>query len=173
MKTANIPAKEEVKEVIIENAELGEKVVAIDRISRTVKGGRRIRFRALVVVGDRQGKVGVATGKAADVQGAIAKARRKAEKTMVKIEIVNQTIAHPTWEQYGTSRVILKPASKGHSIIAGGPVRNVVELSGIQNIVSKTLGSNNALNCAMATFLALKKVSSKRRPRKAESKDAN
>lgn len=152
-----------VEEIVIETAELGEKVVSIDRISRTVKGGRRIRFRALVVVGDKQGKIGVATGKATDVQGAIAKAKRKAEKSMTKVVIVNDTIPHPTWEQYGTSRVILKPAPQGHSIIAGGPVRTVVELAGISNIVSKTLGSNNALNCAMATFLALQKLSTKRR----------
>ena len=151
--------KEVVEEFIPENVEMSENVISIDRISRTVKGGRRIRFRAIVVVGNRNGRVGVGTGKAADVQGAIAKAKNKADKSMTDVPIVNGTIAHPVMEVYGTSRVILKPAPAGHSVIAGGSVRAVVELSGISNIVSKSIGSANALNNAMATLQALKKLS--------------
>ena len=151
--------KEVVEEFIPDVVEMSENVVSIDRISRTVKGGRRIRFRAIVVVGNRNGRVGVGTGKAADVQGAIAKAKHNAEKTMIDIPIVNGAISHPIMEVYGTSRVILKPAPQGHSVIAGGSVRAVVELSGISNVVSKSIGSANALNNAMATFHALKKLS--------------
>src|SRR3989344_3867552 len=151
--------KEIVEEFIPDAVEMAENVVSIDRISRTVKGGRRIRFRAIVVVGNRNGRVGVGTGKAADVQGAIAKAKHAAEKTMIDIPIVNGTISHPIMEVYGTSRVLLKPAPQGHSVIAGGSVRAVVELSGISNIVSKSIGSANALNNAMGTFHALKKLS--------------
>lgn len=151
--------KEVVTEFIPEKVEMAENVIAIDRISRTVKGGRRIRFRAIAVVGNRNGRVGIGTGKAADVQGAIAKAKNQAEKTMIDVPIVKGTIAHPIMEVFGTSRVLLKPAPAGHSIIAGGAVRAVVELSGIVNVVSKTMGSSNALNCAMATFIALKKLS--------------
>ncbi|MEK9167652.1 MAG: 30S ribosomal protein S5 [Patescibacteria group bacterium] len=151
--------KEVVEEFIPENVEMSENVVSIDRISRTVKGGRRIRFRAIVVVGNRNGQVGVGTGKAADVQGAIAKAKNKADKTMINVPIVKGTISHPVMEVYGTSRVILKPAPQGHSVIAGGSVRAVVELAGISNIVSKSIGSANALNNAMATYLALKNLS--------------
>ncbi len=159
--------KEVVEEFIPESVEMSENVVSIDRISRTVKGGRRIRFRAIVVVGDRNGQVGVGTGKAADVQGAIAKAKHIAGKTMITVPIINGTISHPVMEVYGTSRVILKPAPQGHSVIAGGSVRAVVELSGIVNIVSKSIGSANALNNAMATYQALKKLSmEKQRPSK-------
>ncbi|MEK7535343.1 MAG: 30S ribosomal protein S5 [Patescibacteria group bacterium] len=160
--------KEVVEEFIPENVEMSENVVSIDRISRTVKGGRRIRFRAIVVVGNRNGQVGVGTGKAADVQGAIAKAKNKADKTMINVPIVKGTISHPVMEVYGTSRVILKPAPQGHSVIAGGSVRAVVELAGISNIVSKSIGSANALNNAMATYLALKNLS-KEKGRKKDS----
>lgn len=150
--------KEIIEEFIPESVEISENVVSIDRISRTVKGGRRIRFRAIVVLGNKNGRVGVGIGKAADVQGAIAKAKNMAQKTMIDVPIVNGTIRHPIMEVYGTSRILLKPAPRGHSIIAGGPVRAVVELSGISNIVSKSIGSANALNNAMATYHALKKL---------------
>jgi small subunit ribosomal protein S5 len=144
--------------VIEQRPEIEDRVVAIDRISRTVKGGRRIRFRALVVLGNRSGRVGVGVAKAGDVQGAIAKAKAKAEKTMITVPIVNDTIPHEVNVVYGSTRVLLKPAPLGHSIIAGGSVRAVVELAGIKNIVSKALGSSNALNCAMATYMALEKL---------------
>jgi len=151
-----VKEKEVIEEFIPDTIEMSDNVVSIDRISRTVKGGRRIRFRAVVVIGDKNGQVGVGTGKSNDVQGAIAKAKNNAEKTKITIEIKGGTIPHPIEYMYGKSRVILKPAPVGHSIIAGGAVRAVVELAGIENIVSKSLGSSNTLNCAMATYEALK-----------------
>lgn len=148
-----------VEETVTENKpEMEDKVVKISRISRTVKGGRRIRFRALVVIGDRSGKIGVGVSKSGDVQGAIAKAKNKAKKSLVTIPIVNDSIAHEVVFTYGNTKVLLKPAPKGHSIIAGGPVRAVVELAGIKNIVSKSIGSSNTLNTAMAAFSALKSL---------------
>jgi small subunit ribosomal protein S5 len=135
--------------------ELAEKVVSVDRISRTVKGGRRIRFRALIVIGDKVSRVGLGLAKATDVQSAITKARAKANKVLITVPLINDTIPHPVQKTYGRATVILKPARAGHSIIAGGSVRPVLELAGIKNIVSKSLGSTNSLNNAMATFLAL------------------
>ncbi|MEX1052103.1 MAG: 30S ribosomal protein S5 [Patescibacteria group bacterium] len=153
------PNKDTIEETVIDQRpEVEDRVVAIDRISRTVKGGRRIRFRALVVLGNRSGRVGVGVAKAGDVQGAIAKAKAKAEKSMIDVPIVNDSIAHEINQVFGSTRVLLKPAPAGHSIIAGGSVRAVVELAGIKNIVSKSLGSSNALNCAMATYMALKNL---------------
>lgn len=147
------------EETFVENKpEMEDRVVKISRISRTVKGGRRIRFRALVVIGDRNGKIGVGVSKSGDVQGAITKAKNKANKSLVTIPITNESIAHEVVYTYGKTKVLLKPAPKGHSIIAGGPVRAVVELSGIKNIVSKSLGSSNTLNTAMAAFNALKSI---------------
>ena len=140
-----------------------EKVVAINRVSRTVAGGRRIRFRAMVVIGNRHGKVGVGSAKANDVQSAIMKAGNKAKKSLITVPLINETIPYQVKKTYGTTSILLKPAPKGHSIIAGGPVRSVVELAGITNIVSKSLGSSNALNGAMATFLALKKIDTRKR----------
>jgi small subunit ribosomal protein S5 len=149
----------EVEETIVsDKPEIEDRVVSIDRISRTVKGGRRIRFRALVVIGDKSGKVGVGVAKSNDVQGAIAKAKAKANKDMLNVPIVNDSIAHDITYTYGKTKVLLKPAPLGHSIIAGGSVRAVVELAGIKNIVSKSLGSSNAINSAMATFMALKSL---------------
>lgn len=145
--------------IVTETPEMLERVVGIDRISRTVKGGRRIRFRALMILGDHNGKVGMGVAKANDVQTAIAKAKNKANKSMIQVPIVNDSIAHEVIQVFGTTRVILKPAPKGHSIIAGGAVRSVVELCGIKNIVSKSLGSSNAINNATATFLALQQLS--------------
>ncbi|MEX0594794.1 MAG: 30S ribosomal protein S5 [Patescibacteria group bacterium] len=149
-------------ETIVDNRpEIEDRVVAIDRISRTVKGGRRIRFRALVVIGNRAGRVGVGVAKSTDVQGAIAKAKAKAQKTMIDVAIVKDSIAHEITYTYGTTKVLLKPAPAGHSIIAGGPVRAVVELSGIKNIVSKSIGSSNTVNSAMATYHALSNLEAK------------
>jgi small subunit ribosomal protein S5 len=138
--------------------EMEDRVISIDRISRTVKGGRRIRFRALIVTGNRNGRVGIGVSKASDVQGAIAKAKNKALKTMIDVPVVKGSIPHETSRIFGSTKVILKPAPEGHSIIAGGAVRSVVELAGIKNIVSKSIGSSNAINNATATFLALKEL---------------
>lgn len=136
-------------------SEFKELVVSLDRISRTVKGGRRIRFRALVIIGDQHGRVGLAMAKGSDVQKAVAKARAQAEKTLITVPIVDGTISHPIEETCGATKVILKPAKAGHSIIAGGAVRPVLELAGFQNIVSKSIGSPNAYNNAIATYNAL------------------
>lgn len=143
---------------IIDEPEMQEKVVSIDRISRTVKGGRRIRFRALLIIGNKSGKVGLGVAKANDVQTAIAKAKNKAMKSLIDVSIINDSIAHEVVEVFGTTKVILKPAPLGHSIIAGGAVRTVVELAGIKNIVSKSIGSSNQINNATATYLALTRL---------------
>jgi small subunit ribosomal protein S5 len=135
-----------------------EKVVSINRISRTVSGGRRIRFRAMVVIGNRHGKVGVGMAKANDVQSAIVKAGNQAKKSIITVPLTKDTIPHQVKMTYGTTTILLKPAPKGHSIIAGGAVRPVLELVGVKNIVSKALGSTNALNSAMATYEALKSL---------------
>ncbi len=135
--------------------EFDETVVAIDRVSRTVKGGKRMRFRALVVVGNRKGRVGMGIGKAGDVQGSIKKAATQARKHLVSVPIVNETIPHEVTVKYGSATVLLKPAPHGTSIIAGGPVRAVIELAGIRNILSKIIGSSNQVNNVHATLLAL------------------
>ncbi|MBI4948119.1 30S ribosomal protein S5 [Candidatus Berkelbacteria bacterium] len=154
-----IKDKKEVEEFAIADLpEQEDRVVAVDRISRTVKGGRRIRFRALVVVGNRAGSVGIGVAKANDVQTAIAKAKNKANKIKINVPIINDSIAHEVSTVFGTTKVILKPAPQGHSIIAGGSVRAVVELAGIKNIVSKSLGSSNPINSATATFLCLQQL---------------
>ena len=120
-----------------------------------VKGGRRIGFNALIVVGNRKGKVGISLGKAKDLMGAIEKARRKAEKNLIFVPIKDGTIPHWVQAKCGASCVLLKPASPGTGLIAGPTVRAIVELAGIENILSKSLGSNNPLNAAKATLKAL------------------
>jgi len=138
--------------------ELEERVIAVDRVARVVAGGRRIKFRALVVVGDHQGKVGAALGKGQDVAMAVAQARALAAKRLISVPIVNDTIPHSLTIKYGGVKLILKPARPGTSIIAGGPVRTVVELAGIKNIVCKSFGSTNKNNMVKATLLALQKL---------------
>jgi small subunit ribosomal protein S5 len=123
-----------------------------------VAGGRRIKFRALVVVGNHQGKVGAALGKGQDVAMAVAQARSLAAKRLVSVPIVNETIPHGLSIKYGGVKLILKPARPGTSIIAGGPVRAVVELAGIKNVVCKSFGSANKNNMVKATLLALRKL---------------
>lgn len=144
-----------------EKSQFEERVVAVDRISRTVSGGRRIRFRVLVVIGNKNGQVGVGIAKSNEVASAVAKATKKAKKSLATISIVNDTIPHETSCRYGSAHVILKPAPIGTSVIAGGPVRAVVELAGIRNITSKILGAtSNKVNNVMATFEALKSLRS-------------
>lgn len=133
-----------------------EKVIQIDRISRTVKGGRRIRFRALVVIGDQKGRVGIGIAKAQEVVTAITKAVSKAKKKIINVPITHGTIPHEIKIKSGSALVFLKPAPKGTSVVAGGSVRSVLELSGIKNVVGKILGSSNKINNVKATFEALK-----------------
>jgi small subunit ribosomal protein S5 len=135
--------------------EFEERVIAIDRVSRVVKGGRRFRFRATVVAGDGKGRVGVGVGKGGEVTSAIAKAVAKAKKSMITVPLKGLTIPHTTEVRFSGAHVMLKPASEGTGVIAGGAVRSVVEVVGIHDLLSKSLGSSNKVNTAYATILAL------------------
>lgn len=135
-----------------------ELVINIDRVARVVKGGRRFRFKALVVVGDRKNKVGVGVAKGADVQAAIAKATDVAKKNMIVVPMHNDTIPHDAEVKLSGARVLLKPAAPGTGIIAGGVVRQIMGVTGVRNMLSKSLGSTNKVNIAYATIEALKSL---------------
>lgn len=154
-----------------------EVVINIDRVARVVKGGRRFRFKALVVVGDRKNKVGVGVAKGADVQMAVSKATEVAKKHMVTIPIENDTIPHDTEVKHTGAHVLLKPAAPGTGIIAGGVVRQIIGVTGIRNLLSKSLGSTNKVNIAYATVDALAAIvprdewlANKNKPSKKEAK---
>lgn len=138
--------------------EFEEVVINIDRVARVVKGGRRFRFKALVVVGNRKNKVGVGVSKGADVQSAIAKATDVAKKHLITIPVVNETIPHEAEIKLSGARVLIKPAAPGTGIIAGGVVRSVLSVTGIRNLLSKSLGSTNKVNIAYATVEALQSL---------------
>jgi small subunit ribosomal protein S5 len=141
-------------------SEFEERIVQIDRVARVQKGGRRFRFRATVVVGDRKGRVGLGVAKGQDVQTAIRKAVEDAKKSMQTIVIHNQSIPFSLVTRFSGAKLLLRPAKPGTGIIAGGAVRPVVELAGITNISVKSLGSDNRINNAKATLQALEKLSS-------------
>ena len=141
-----------------EDSEFDKVLVSVRRVTKVVKGGRTMRFSAVVVVGDRKGDVGIGTGKAKEVPSAIDKATLQAKTNMVKINIVNGTIPHETIGKYGTSKVLMLPAKEGTGIIAGGSSRAVIELAGIKDIVTKIHGSTNKINCVRATLKGLSSI---------------
>ena len=138
-----------------------ERVLNVDRVARVVKGGRRFRFRALVIVGDRKGKIGIGISKGADVTSAVSKAVDGAKKSMIEIVSENGTIPHEVQAKVGGANVLIKPASAGTGLIAGGVVRTILEVAGINNALSKNLGSSNKLNTSYATLQALSQLKPK------------
>lgn len=142
------------------NKEYEERVIQVDRVCRTVKGGRRMSFRALVAIGNHKGKVGIGVAKGAEVLDAVQKAVHQAKKDLITINITNDTISHESRTSFGSTNIFMKPAAKGTSILAGGSVRQIMELAGIKNVITKIIGSTNKINTARATILALQEMNS-------------
>ena len=143
-----------------EKKEFEERVIHISRVSKTVKGGKNMRFAALVVIGDKKGRVGKGIGKSTEVPDAIRKGIEEAKKNIVEVSIVNGTIPHETLGEFAAAQIVMKPAANGTGVIAGGPVRSVCELAGITDIRTKSIGSNNPNNMVNATIEGLKSLKS-------------
>ncbi len=143
--------------------EFDQKVVEIKRVTRVVAGGKRMRFRALVVIGDKKGKVGIGLRKGTDVTEAVQKAVNTAKKSMIQVALHNDTIPHEIKLKYKSSVVFLKPAQPGTGVIAGGAIRQVLDLVGVKNVLSKMLGSSNKANNVMATYIALSKMKARKK----------
>ena len=141
-------------------SEFKEKLVAVNRVSKTVKGGRNMRFSALMVVGDEKGRIGCGMGKAVEIPEAIRKGTEDAKKNMITVALKDTTIPHEVVGVYGTGKVLMLPAPEGTGVIAGGPVRAVLEAVGIKNIVTKSIGSNNKINMVRATMAGLAQLRS-------------
>ena len=143
------------RDSVSEEKQYDERTLHIDRVARVVRGGRRFRFRALVAVGDHKGKVGIGIAKGSDVTAAVTKANEVAKKNLIKITMYHDTIPHEVEAKVGGARILLKPARSGTGLIAGGVVRSVLEVAGVSNVLSKSLGSSNKTNTAYATMNAL------------------
>lgn len=154
-----------------EKPEFDQKLLDLARVTRVVKGGRRFRFRATLVIGDRKGRVGMATAKGSDVSDAIGKAYAHAKKHMIKVVMNGSTIPHDISVKQGSAKVLLKPAIEGRGLIAGGAVRAVVDLAGIHDVVSKSLGTSNKINVARATIEALKQLKAVNKEQPTKSKE--
>ncbi len=139
-------------------SDLKEKLVTVNRVSKTVKGGKQFAFTALTVVGDGAGKVGFGYGKAREVPQAISKAMEQARKNMISVPLRGLTLQHEIWGQHGATQVFMRPASDGTGVIAGGAMRAVFEVAGVQNVLAKSFGSRNPINMVRATLDALKKM---------------
>lgn len=156
-----------------ERKEYEEEVLQIDRVSRVVKGGRRLSFRATVVIGNRHGKVGIGIGKANEVTVAIQKGVRQAKKNLIVVPIVKDTIPHNIWVKFKATKLLMIPAAPGTGLKAGSSARKILELSGIKNILSKRMGSGNRINLAKATVKALQMLKTKPQPSVVEKPPSN